>query len=164
MNRKVFIAVIGGAKSGKTTIVRSLTGCSFGWPKKGDFVIDRVDGRKIFVIDKSPQESSLSEKGFKKALGRCAREASAVGMVVAMQPTEPTSRLSMEEIFEAVSAHRFSPLALVLDPGYNGQTNGRSTKEIRRRLNRFGVVVKRLDGRHFAHLNARRIRKIARIP
>jgi hypothetical protein len=71
----------------------------------------------------------------------------------------------MEEIFEAVSGHgQFSPVAIVLDPRYNRFSNRRSGSEVQKRFNRFNVAVVRLDGRRFAYLNARRIRKLAGIP
>lgn len=165
MKRKPFVAVIGEARSGKTTVVRSLTGCPAGWPRGGQFVIDKTDGREIYVIDKSPQESGLNKNEFEKALRQCIRKKSLVGIVMALQPTEPRTRLSIEDVFAAVSGHRqLLPIAVVLNPGYNSLSNGRSASDVRKRLSPFGAKVVALNGQRFAHLNARRIRKLAGIP
>jgi hypothetical protein len=165
MKRVPFVAVIGRARSGKTTVVRSLTGCSTGWPREGQFVVDRLNGRSIYVIDKSPQETGLEKKEFARALSRCARRGSLVGIVVTVQPTEPRSRLSMEDMFETVSRNkRFSAMPIVLDPGYDTSANPTLKNEVQKRLNQFGVSVVRLDGRRFSHLNARRIRRLAKMP
>ena len=101
---------------------------------------------------------------FEGALRKCANDKSIIGIVVAMQPTVPTSRLGMEEMFEAVSRYaQFSPVAVLLDPGYTPGTNRRPRNEVQARLDRFRVTVVPLDGRRFAHLNACRIKEISKL-
>jgi ABC-type branched-subunit amino acid transport system ATPase component len=165
MKRKPFVAVIGGARSGKTTVIRSLTGYATGNPNTGGVVTDLASNRSIFVVDKSPQESGLTAVQFERALRRCVNDHSIIGFVMATQATRPRSRLSLEEIFEAVSRHtELSPMAFLLDPGYSTGTNRRSRNEVQSRLDRFGGRLVPLDGRRFAHLNACRIRELTGLP
>jgi hypothetical protein len=165
MKRKPFVAVIGRAQSGKTTVIRSLTGYPTGHPYSGDIVTDLAANRSIFVIDKSPQESGLTLTEFRRGLRRCVDEDSIIGFVLATQPSYPTSRLSLEAIFDAVSSHAsLLPMAFLIDPGYSTPANRRLRDEVQARLDHFGVTLEYLDGRRFAHLNACRIRELARLP
>jgi hypothetical protein len=74
MKRKPFVVVIGVARSGKTTVIRSLTGYPAGNPNNGGVVTDLASNRSIFVIDKSPQESGLTAAQFVRALRRCVND------------------------------------------------------------------------------------------
>lgn len=56
---KPFIAVIGSANSGKSTVIKSLTGC-----KNGTFrgvIHDNLTGKQVFVCAASPQEMKISD-------------------------------------------------------------------------------------------------------
>jgi len=165
MERKPFVAVIGGPKAGKSTVIRSLTGCARGTPRHGQVVRDNSKGSEIYVIDKSPQESGLTLSELKWVLDRNLRSRSILGFVIATQPRQTRSRTSMTQIFETVSKRsNLRPIAVMLDPPYHGTADRKSHQDVQTRLGRFGINVRRIDGRRFAHLSACAIRKISNLP
>ena len=146
---KPFVA-IGSERSGKSTLIRSLTGC-----KTRSFCgVVTVSNQKIYVIASSPQEQELSSDDLSYILKKAADDASILGIVMAIQPK--ITRLSMENIFRKVQDTRdFSTFAVILHPSYSADSPPIDSKEIRRRLELVLVgSIKKIDGRHFAHLNA----------
>lgn len=159
---KKFIAVIGPARSGKSTLIQSLTGCHSHSARR--LVIDRATERQIWVVANSPQEAPLNRRWFVRIVDEVASRPSILGLVVAIQPTRPTTRLSMEVIFQIVEETRsFSKFAFLLDPPYRGRQSRSLRAEVQERLRNFRVRVRILDGRRFALINASEIRRQSRI-
>ena len=159
MNRvtvQKFIAVIGNRNSGKSTIIRSLTGCPNS-TFRGE-VKDITTGESIHVICSSPQERPLTLQELRRILNACAANRKCRGLVMAIQPTSPTKRLSMETIFQEVfSLGFFQSHAFTLAPGrVSGSPN---TAAIVTRLKPFKLKQIILDGGRFAMLNAQVINK-----
>lgn len=152
-----FVAVIGTRNAGKSTVIKSLTGC----PTNGfrDFVEDQLTGHSIYVSCGSPQENprglaSLSDLRtvFRKVLSRDGCR----GVVMAIQPSKPYARkLWMEEILTEANRSGFKVSAYVLDPGHGGLPG--TAAQIAHRISPLGIVPIRIDGRRFAHINAHRI-------
>jgi hypothetical protein len=161
MASKPFVAVIGGRNAGKSTIIRSLTGCS-GATFRG-FVEDHATGKKIYVVASSPQEERLDIQELRSKLKLVAKDRSLLGFVIAIQPTRPRSRISMEDIFAcAREVSGFSMYAFLVEPKY-GKASARYD-EVKSRLQPFPVRLAILDGRRFAYLNAAQIQKTTGLP
>jgi len=157
---KPFVAIIGGKNSGKSTIICSLTGC----PTRAfrNYVVDLASNLSIFVIASSPQEDPLTLARLNRILDRVASDRDCLGIVIAIQATKPYSRLSIEDIFEAVQAtHEFNIFAYSLDPEYNG-TQG-TTPGLQTRLNSLGIHLNQLDARRFAFVSAADINLASRL-
>ncbi len=149
---KPFIGVIARGKSGKSTIIKSLTGC--GSSNYRDFLKDNLTGETILVICGSPQEEQLSLVKLRELLKLAADDPNCRGVVIAIQPTRPRTRLSMEQIFDAViNCGGFQLNAFVLDPERNGEPA--NTEVIVSRLSQFDPRIQKLDGQRFAGINAR---------
>lgn len=158
---KPLVLVIGGRDSGKSTIIASLTGC----PSHNyrGLVKDKTSGRQIYVVTSSPQEAGLTPAKFRGILRTVSRQ-DLIGIVMAIQPTRPYKRLSLEKIIQGAQRKgTLSIHAFVLDPPYM-RKGAIDTTVTRSRLGALGVVPHSLDGRHFAHLNATEIKAITGIP
>jgi len=96
---KPFIAVVGGRNAGKSTVISSLTGC----PSRTyrGFVVDLAANESIYVIASSPQEKPLAAAELTRVLNRVTADPQCHGIVIAIQPSQPYRRLSMEVIFRA---------------------------------------------------------------
>ncbi|MGQ0548178.1 MAG: hypothetical protein ACT4PY_00695 [Armatimonadota bacterium] len=118
--------------------------------------------RSLYVIASSPQEDPLGPDKFKEIVERVLSDDSILGLVMAVQPSRPRARLSLEDIFEVVQG-KLSPIAVMLHPPYK---NGASPppQSVQARLNPLGVTLTILNGQRFSYLNARDIRKLAAIP
>lgn len=156
---KTFIAIVGNRHSGKSTIIRCLTGANTGQFR--GLVQDRATNKTIEVIGSSPQEKSLSLADLQKILKRARRSAVCNGVVCAIQPTIPRTRLSMEYVLNEAHSHGFKVYAYILDPDYQG-TTGHATS-ITLRINAAGFTPHVLDGRRFGHINAATINATTRI-
>ena len=161
--RKKFVAVIGHGKSGKSTIIQSLTGCesrSF-----INVIEDRTTGLSIYVHAPSPQEHPQTDiKIFRDILQDILDDAKIQGIVIAIQPTCPTQRLSMEEMFEAAKNAKFESYAFILEPPYGGRLTDFESVQKRVLANDKNAQVYKLDGRRFGILNAEAIRALSRLP
>ncbi len=148
---KQFVAVIGNRNSGKSTVIKSLTGCSSSSYR--GFVHDDGTKRRIYVICSSPQELKLNPSKFRKIIEACVSDSFCQGLVMAIQPTHPTKRLSLEGIIAEVSSSgAFQLNAFLLNPGRKKPHP--NTLEIVSRLKRISVRPEVLDGRRFSHINA----------
>jgi len=154
-----FVAIIGSRNSGKSTIIKSLTGCPTGQFR--DTVGDAATGRSIFVVGSSPQEVALPLLKLRKILKQAANDPLCNGVVIALQPTFPSKRLSMEQVFSEATAHNFTVFAYVLDPEHSGASG--QTAGVNFRLAHIGVKARVLDARRFAHINAAAINARAKI-
>jgi energy-coupling factor transporter ATP-binding protein EcfA2 len=158
---KPLILVIGGTNSGKSTIISSLTGCLY-HTFRGE-VKDNATGKIIYIIGSSPQEESLELREFSRILNNVHNKPSTIGLVIAVQPTYPRTRLSLEDIVQkAQENNRFIIYSFLLDPPYDGE--GIDVEQTRNRLTALGLVVRYLDARRFAFLNALDIRQVTGIP
>lgn len=159
-----FIAVIGNGKSGKSTIVSSLTGCRVSSFK--GFVEDQGTGHSIFVCSGSPQEEmGTLISNITTWMDECKAKKACNGMVMSIQPTIPTKRVSMEQIFEKAIGHGFQTYAFVVEPGYRVRNNG-CHADVLSRLERTGVPasnVLKIDGRRFALNSASYIESVTAI-
>ena len=161
--RKKFVAVIGYGKSGKSTIIQSLTGCG----NRGftGIVEDLSENRSIYVHAASPQEQPRTdEPAFRRILQKVLRSATIQGIVIAIQPTEPNQRLSMDTVIGLAGQSSFESFAFVLDPPYNNATINFGFVRDRVLASDPNASVFRLDGRRFAILNSEAIRALARFP
>lgn len=156
---KPFVAVIGSRNSGKSTIIRSLTGA-----KSGQFrgvITDNSTGRTIEVIGSSPQEQALTLVQLRAILRRAANAAVCNGVVCALQPTLPSKRLSMEQVFHEAASFGFLIHAYVLDPGYAGSSG--SSSQVVRRVKAAGYSARTLNGQRFAQVNAATINRATKV-
>lgn len=162
MNLKPFVMIIGGPNSGKSTIISSLTGCDSSTYR--NLIIDYASNKKIWVIASSPQEDPLNRMKFANILRSVRQERDIIGIIIAIQPTKPWKRLSLEYIVQkAQTAGNFNIFAFVLDPPYeDGEVT--DVNRVSNRLANLGVVIHFLDGRRFAFLNAMEIKTITGIP
>jgi ABC-type branched-subunit amino acid transport system ATPase component len=147
---KPFIAIIGGRDSGKSTIIRCVTGAKYGQFR--GTILDQATLRTIEVIGSSPQEKSMTLTELQKILKTAARNASCNGVVCALQPTKPTVRLSMEDVLQEARSNGLKVYAYILDPEYFGRTG--QAAAIAARVQAIGMKTQVLDGRRFAQQNA----------
>ncbi len=147
---KPFIAIIGNRNSGKSTIIRSLTGATTAQFR--GTIQDLTTNQTMEVIGSSPQERPLALADLRTLLRTAAGTATCRGVVCALQPNAPTKRLSMEQVLREAASQGFIIHTYVLDPGYSGAT-GRAGI-VTTRIQNAGFYSQVLDGQRFAHINA----------
>jgi energy-coupling factor transporter ATP-binding protein EcfA2 len=157
-NNKPFVAIIGDRNAGKSTIIRCLTGVSTG-SYRGT-VTDGATGRTIEVIASSPQENRLSLAALRGILQK-AKATNCNGVVCAIQPSQPRTRPSMEQILQLALTQGFAVHAYVLDPTYSGVMGNAAS--VRARTSKIGVALRVLDARRFGHLSAQAINRRTRV-
>jgi energy-coupling factor transporter ATP-binding protein EcfA2 len=156
---KPFVAIIGSRNSGKSTVIRSLTGAKFGQYR--GTIYDLATGREIEVIGSSPQEKVFSLADLRKVLCKATGTTNCQGVVCALQPTVPTKRLSMEQVLQEAAASGMAVHAYILDPEYGGATGHAAA--VAARVKSAGFASRTLDGRRFAHINAATVNGHTRI-
>lgn len=158
--KKSFVAVIGHRESGKSSIIRALTGVK--GQRSPELVEDVSTGKWIHVISHSPEECPLPDKQFRNVMNMVANSRLARGVVIALQPNRPSRRQSIEDIFRMAKAYRFNFRVFVIETPYQRNSRGTDPTEIEQRLTAVGVSVRAqpLDARRFAHINAAAIRNI----
>ncbi|MGD0801847.1 MAG: hypothetical protein ABR906_11070 [Terracidiphilus sp.] len=162
--QKKFVAVIGYRKSGKSTIIRCLTGC-----ENGSFIgeiHDKEVNLSIFVHAPSPQEHIKTDlKVFDNYLQEAKKGKHIQGLVFAIQPTLPNRRLSMEQMFSLARQRGFESYAFILEHPYKGERI-RNFDNIKSRVLDVDPDAKifALNGHRFAILNAEAIRSLSRLP
>lgn len=145
----VFVAIVGSRHSGKSTIIKSLTGCPSA--KFRGTVSDIATRRTIEVICSSPQELPLTLAELQTILRRGAKK-ECNGVVCALQSTNPSKRLTLEQVLrEAISFH-YQVHTFVLDPEHGGLSGYMA--RVHTRLPSGALPPVALDARRFAHLNA----------
>lgn len=147
---KPFIAIIGSRDSGKSTIIRSVTGAKFGQFR--GTIQDQATHRTIEVIGSSPQEKAMTLQELRNILKAAVGKASCNGVVCALQPTKPTVRLSMEAVLQEAKNQGLQVHAYILDPEYSSVTGYAAA--IASRVHAAGFAFNVLDGRRFAQQNA----------
>ena len=160
--KKVFVAVVGWGNSGKSTLIASLTGCKS--PNFRGEIIANDSQRWMWVSATSPEELYISLKDFKKELSAAASDPLCTGIVMAIQPTQPWKKLSLEQIYgEVDSSGAFDNFAFLMDPGYKGRMI--SVPAVRSRIKSVspGTTIRSIDGRKFGFLNAEYIQKMTGI-
>ncbi len=156
---KPFVAIIGDRNSGKSTIIRSLTGANTSQYRGA--IVDKSTQKTIEVIGSSPQEIALSLANLQTILSKAASNADCNGVVCALQPNNPRKRLSMEDVLKEAKKYRFQVHAYILDPGYSG-INGQKN-QVSQRLAIAGFSSCVLDGQRFAQINAETINSCTHI-
>jgi len=158
--KKIFIAVIGDQNSGKSTIIRALTGCKSGISRNR--VENRITGKWIQVIASSPQEKRISHSDLKRKMNEAATDPQSLGLVIALQPTYPTKRLSIVDVFEMAEEFSMRRHVFVISRPYSNKADRTEVAEIEKRLSRFHIEnpIQPVDARRFAHVNASAIRDI----
>lgn len=151
-----FVAIIGSRNAGKSTVIKSLTGC----PNNSfrDFVEDQHTGHSIFVSCGSPQENSIGLRTLpelQSVLQRVIARDGCRGVVMAIQPSFPYAKLTMEGILAEAQRLKFKVSAYVLDPEHGPKPG--TLSHVVQRLTQLRIVPLPLDGRRFAHLNASHI-------
>jgi energy-coupling factor transporter ATP-binding protein EcfA2 len=163
-----FVAVIGKQKSGKSTIIQSLSGCNNHSSK--ELITDRSVNSSIYVHAPSPQEDpKTNEVVFSKILDKVLATGGCQGIVIAIQPTLPLRRLRMERMFEIAKKKGLESYAFIIEyPFDKKKSSGRigNFEVIKKRISRSdpSASVVAIDGRRFASLNSEVIRSIARFP
>lgn len=154
-NKKKFVAVIGPGASGKSSIISSISGC-----RKSNFyglIVDQSNGNSVFVCCASPQETpSITLTSVRKEMKNVKSKNGCTGMIMAIQPSQPTARLSMEVIIQEALSQNFEVYAFVLDPGYQKTISG-IFGNVSQRLTPLGVSPAKLhalNGSQFAVKNA----------
>lgn len=141
MYKMRLILFIGWGNSGKSTLIRGISGC----PSKGfqGFIVDRVRNRKLYVISSSPQESGIEEPDYRSAIQEAYRDNRCRAILLAIQPTDPTVHLSLEDCIRIACAHRqFEITAFIITHPHNNDVEIPSEEAIatvRERLNNSGV-------------------------
>jgi len=164
--KKRFIAVIGAQNTGKSTIIKSLTGCKTASTR--DWVVDQSTKRRMWVICSSPQEQIMPIIELRRIVRQASTTQSCIALVVAIQPSTPSKRISMEDIFQEVDkSGAFENFAYTMSSGYNG--NGYSTSGLSAIQSRItgispSTITAQIDGRRFSFLNAAFIRNSSAIP
>jgi hypothetical protein len=117
------------------------------------------------VIASSPQEAELKHKEFTKLLSSAIHDNAVIGIVMAIQPTYPRKRLSLENIIKtAQETKQFNIHAVIIYPSYNSEKDI-DVQDVKARLQKVRVSsAKVVDGRRFAHLNAHDIQKFTGLP
>ena len=155
-----FVAIIGGRNAGKSTIIKSLTGCRTSAFR--GLVEDNLTKQSVYVVCSSPQELAFSIQKLKRILQFVASKSGCQGVVMAIQPNQPTKRLSMESIFREVTAFgNFTVHAFIVDPGRNKVPAGGPA--IKARLKVMSLKASLLDGRRFSLVNAKAINRATQI-
>jgi predicted kinase len=164
--QKKFVAVIGYPKSGKSTIIQSLSGCK-NHSYKGP-VTDASVGLSIYVHAASPQENpKTTEAAFKIILRDVKKNINSQGLVTAIQPNAPNKRLLMETMFDLAKQAGFESYAFILEYPYSGRRlEPTLLNKIKSRVQESDsdARVLTLDGRRFAILNAEAIKSLSRFP
>ena len=159
---KKFIAIIGRADAGKSTVIVSLTGCR----NRGfqGMVTDQSNNENIYVIASSPQEKNLSPGAFQNILTQVRQDKKCRGLVMAIQASYPRIRLSLEDIIQEVQdTNSFEPYLFILEPGFSQPPEEQLIIDVNNRLSNTGLVPQVLDGRRFAFLNARNINQTSQM-
>lgn len=155
---RIFVAIIGGRNAGKSTIIKSLTGCPSGQYRGS--VQDHATKKSIEIIGSSPQEQAMSRATLRTILKQAAGNALCNGIVCALQPKKTRTRLSMEDVLQEALSQGFKVYAYVLDPDRAGSQNSAT---VLTRLKTVPVKVRTLDARRFAQINAATINKQTKI-
>ncbi|WNO03939.1 hypothetical protein [Rhodoferax mekongensis] len=156
---QTFIAIIGGPASGKSTIIKSLTGCPSGQFR--GTVVDQLNGQMIEVISASPQEIALSYENYMDTLQRVSFNDKYQGIVCALRPTYPSKRLSIEDVLSNAVEYGFQVHVFILSPGYLGFDC--DLTDIFKRLPNSLSSLQIIDGRRFSMANALKIHSISRL-
>ncbi|MFA6357388.1 MAG: hypothetical protein WCY09_01785 [Candidatus Omnitrophota bacterium] len=163
---KKFIAIIGYSKSGKSAIIRSLTGC--GGKRTGNFFRDlRVyimenltvnPLRRLYVIPDSFQENPKATiSQLWRFLRAVLEDRHALGVVMAIQPTDSKKRIRIEQIFSLLRRiGGFEIRSFVINPGRNN--NGVIPRDMQNRLD-LNIEPFSLNARNFTYFNARIIQQ-----
>ena len=150
MNIKIFIAVIGHANAGKSTVIQSLTGAKN--PQFRGTVVDKTTGREIEVIGSSLQEMPIPISEFGKILSKAKASSKCNGVVCAIQPNRPRVRPDLEQILKEATRQGFSIHAYILSPGYNDSNAEAAIPRIQACSKK--IDIQTLDGRRFGYINA----------
>lgn len=156
---QTFIAIIGGPASGKSTIIKSLTGCPSGQFR--GTVVDQSNGQLIEVIGASPQEIALSNQSYMDTLQRVSVNDKYRGVVCALRPTYPSRRLSIEDVLSNAVEYGFQVHVFILSPGYLGFDC--DLTDIFKRLPNGLSSLQIIDGRRFSMANALNIQSVSRL-
>lgn len=95
---KPFIAVIAKATSGKSTIIKTLTGC--GRSNYRGFLKDNLTAETVLVICSSPQEEALTLSELRDLINQAAADTKCRGVVIAIQPTRPNKQRRLRTVHE----------------------------------------------------------------
>src|ERR1043165_5180896 len=157
--KKKFIGIIGRGESGKSTIIRSLTGCrtlNF----SGEVLANTNSGetKSVYVIAHSPQETGLDEDELATIIREVIDNSNCLGIVIAIQQRHTRTRLSIADIFRlAKDTNMFDCYAAIINPSFNEAIN-----DVNQIQNLLGDQVQTLivDGRRFAIISAEDIRQV----
>jgi hypothetical protein len=127
-------------------------------------VADELSNESIYVIASSPQELPLAIEVFQDNLTQVIQTDNCRGLVMAIQPTNPRVRLSLEDIIQELqNSSVFESYLFVLEPGRNDPRPILVDVNRRLRDTGTGLVAQELDSRRFAFLNARHINQVSQL-
>jgi len=95
-------------------------------------------------------------------MNEAATDPQSLGLVIALQPTYPTKRLSIVDVFEMAEEFSMRRHVFVISRPYSNKADRTEVAEIEKRLSRFHIEnpIQPVDARRFAHVNASAIRDI----
>ena len=158
---KPFVGVVGYANSGKSAVISSLTGCRNSTYRG---LINNIQtNESILVYASSPQENPISKQEFIVSINSASMDPECRGVVCAIQPTKPRTRISIEDIYgEVVKNGKFKPFIFLLDPPRKKNTRqGGIFGNISSRTKSISIV--KLNGEVFPYSNAEIIQNHTRI-
>ena len=146
---KPLIAIVGVRGSGRSSIIRCLTGA----PSDGfrGYITSRDTRESILVLASSPWEARVDPAELTRTLSEAVSDPACRGIVCALQPDSP--RLAVVEHL-AAKEHLETHVFLVNPPRGGTEANPAASRELDRRLGRFGVLIHSLDGNLFPFRNA----------
>ena len=164
----IFIGIIGNRNFGKSTIIQSLTGCQ-STSYRG--YINGNQNQKVYVCCSSPQERIFEFNGKEDIdaiidiMSQITNASSGCrGMIIAIQPTNPHVRPSMERIYQEAALRGFTSIyGYVVDPGYHA--SGNIFISVQQRLQSINqhLIVSNISGIDFPFYNATQINNASHI-
>jgi len=156
---KPFIGIIGQRESGKSSVIRSLTGV----PSSGfrGYIRNRETGESIYVFASSPQEDPIDLADFKHRIRAAKNQKGCRGIVCAIQPNRPRVRISLEDVYKVVKAtNGLRAFAFFINPGHGARSASSDlTADVTQRLQNFRTKPHLLNGNRFPYQNATAIEK-----
>lgn len=135
--------VIGAQNAGKSTLIRGIAGCPT--KKYKGFVWDCIRGKCVYVFCSSPQEdSSITDACYSEALRQAAEEPRCAFVLLAVQPSRPRLRISLEHCVARARDQGITDLrAFVIEHPHSPNGADLSAEEmacLRERLNQLGIT------------------------
>lgn len=157
-----FVGIVGNRSAGKSAIIGNVCGLPIKKPRDLQKATHVGTGLCLYALSSSPQETGMTIEDVKAHFTSVARDRSALGFVMALQPNDPLKLASMEDIFRMAKSKGFDLAAFVITRPYKNRPHARWSEppEAIRRLKQEGIRVRVLDARRVPpHVNAKAVRE-----